>query len=858
MNFKKTLAFFIIHLSFSALAQLYTVKGKVTGTSIEPLPFVTVNVLDQVNTTVTNELGEFKLMLSEGHYTFVFSCLGYETYKQDVILKKANTTINVILKESNINLNEVEVSTKYIDPAKSVIQQVIKHKSKYVRVTYQTDLYIKVVETEYNSKKDTIDKTKTQRDSLRVVKNKKTSYKDSLKLTKKISHNDSIKWQKKNKIFVKDSLKKEPKEFAYEKLNMAEIVITKKFEYPDKLKEERIGYDVRGDATGLFYLSTTEGEFNFYQNAVYCPSISEMPFQSPLSTSGLLMYKFKTIKVFKEGNKKIYKIKVVPNLFSNSLVSGEIEIIDSLFCLRSFKFTFPKHQLSEYSSFEMTSEFVPYDDTLYRISKSIFDYIIGGAKKGSIGRTTVYYENFKYEKGFSKKTFGDEVSTTTPESYEKDSSFWKQIRKEPLSEKELKFIRIEDSIKTAHESKTYLDSIDKDENKITIQKIALFGQSRYNREKELRISFNPLWTCYQPVGVGGARLRYGVSLDKKFKNKKWLGASTILNYGILNRDLNGIVSVNRLYNPFKISIWGFDVGRNYDIVNASNTWAAVFRTANYYLNEHLSGYHTTELFNGFHWNIRVEYSTRKSISHIKNNGLTNLVLDNSTAQPIDFDFYDALYMSNSISYTPKQKYIREPYEKKILGSKYPTFTVTYRNGIPHVFKSAVNFDYLQYSISKDLDFRFFGISKIRIYSGKFYNTKSLKVIDYKYQPRVGFPFFADPLSSFQALEQSYVTLNRFYAGHYFHRFNGAFINKIPYAKFLKLTETVGGGFLRSRENDLMYVEVYAGMERSIRLFREIFRLGIYAVAGKTNHFLYNTGFRISIDQYDKLSNKWNY
>ena len=865
-------------------AQLYTVKGRVTGISIEPVPFAVVNVKDHVYNAVTNETGEFKLQVPNGRYTFIFTCLGYETYKQDVIVKNEDVSLNIILVENTFLLNEVAVDSKYKDPSRRVVQETIKNKGKYVQANYQCDLYVKDVEMDnkYVSRKDSLKMVKKQHnDSLRqATPQTDTLHKDSL-----TRYSDSVKVAKKHKLFALDSIhwfrktptrvdsvklaeqKKKAKSdsinavreqiIADNRLNMAEIVINKSFEYPDKLKEDRIAYETWGDISGLFYMSTSEGEFNFYQNAVYCPSVSQMPIQSPISTSGLVMYKYKLLDVFMDKGLKIYRIKVEPNLFGNSLVTGEMEIIDSLFCLRSFKFNFPKYQLSEYTSFTMEANYTPHDDSLYRINKMAFDYKMGG-KKGSHGRTVVYYENFKYEKSFGKKYFKNEVSTTLEEAYNKDSTFWKTVRKEPLSERELRFIRTEDSIRSVLESKPYLDSIDSIENHVSLFKIAFIGQSHYNREQDLRYYFNPLWTSYQPIGVGGTRISYGFGVQKKFKNKKTITGYLNPNYGIRNKDLNGTVSVGGLYNPYKNSYWNVNAGRHFDIVNASNTWTAVFRTSNYYLSEAVDASHKTELFNGFYWGIHGEYSVRKSISNFQNDTLTNLFFDNSTAKPIAFGDYNALYITNDISYTPQQKYIREPYEKIVLGSKYPTFTVTYRRGIPTVFNSSIDFDYLEYSITKDIDFRFFGISKIRFYTGKFYNIKSIRQIDYKYQPIVGFPFFGNPLSSFQALEKSYITLNRFYAGHYFHRFNGAFINKIPYMKYLKLTESAGGGFLYSKENNLVYFEAYAGIEKNFRIFKQMFRIGLYFVEGKTNNYPFRSGIRISIDVYDRFNNKWTY
>ncbi len=828
MKFKTHLIILVALISLQLNAQYYTVKGKVTGVSFESLTMVYVHVKDQINNTATNEDGEFKIRLTNGKYTLFFTCLGYETFKQDVIVENKDVSLNIILNEDKFLLNEVDISSKYSDPAKKIIQQVIKNKSKYIQTSYQCELYIKAVES--------TNETLIKKDSLKKISQRI----DSLKFTK-----DTTKAKKTNALI-------------YDHLNIAEVVIKKSFEYPDKLKEERIAYESIGKTASLFYLSTTEGEFNFYQNAVSCPSISVMPFQSPLSAAGLIMYKYKTLKVFEQDGKRIYRIRVEPTIFSNSLVSGEMEIIDSLFCLRSFNFYFPKHQLSEYNSFQMEAEYIPSGNTLYRLNKMIFNYKSGSEKNGSHGRTSVYINEYKYEKKFDKKYFNEEVSTTFKEAYDKDSSFWNKIRKEPLTEKELKFIRVSDSIKTAHQTKAYTDSVDKKENKITAMKIAFTGQTKYNRAKEFRMYFAPLIAAYQAIGPGGTRLNYYVYFSKKLENKKrYVGNSTI-GYGIVNHDVTGRIALGQLYNPFRSSFWQVTIGKSYNVVNASDVWTSVFRSANYYLKESINAFHSTEIFNGFYWAINTEYSARKSINSYRNDDLTNLILDNKTAKPIGFISYDAFNITNTASYTPKQKYIREPNEKIVLGSKFPTFSVSYRKGIPTIFNSKIQYDYLEYSITQDIDFRFLGISKIRLNTGKFLNDNLVKEIDYTYQPRVGAPFFANPLSSFQSLEKSYITLARYYSGHYFHRFNGALINKIPFVKYLKITESAGASFLKSQENNLLYFEAYAGLEKNVRIFNETFRFGIYIAEGKTNDLPFRTDFRISIDKYNKMENKWGY
>ncbi|MEJ7681886.1 MAG: DUF5686 family protein [Segetibacter sp.] len=81
-----------------------------------------------------------------------------------------------------------------------------------------------------------------------------------------------------------------------------------------------------------------------------------------------------------------------------------------------------------------------------------------------------------------------------------------------------------------------------------------------------------------------------------------------------------------------------------------------------------------------------DYKTGSTIDSLFGNGLEN---NNAIA----FESYNALYGKIKLEYTPHQRYIREPKEKIILGSKWPTFYTTWRKGISGIFNSKVDFDY---------------------------------------------------------------------------------------------------------------------------------------------------------------------
>lgn len=848
MDSSRIMRFYIPHFSISFLllilfsfffnlgyGQLYTVSGRVTGSSIEPIAFVNVNVKDQVNKTITNEKGEFQFRLADGKYTLIFTAIGYKTIQRDVVVNKQDVYVTILLEEDATVLQDVDISAKYEDPARRVVRDVIRNKFKYERLSYQCRLYIIAIDS-YDAKKiNSVSIQKQVQDSLQ----KENDY--------------SVDTDSARKSQPAKQLKK-----AELRMDMAEVIIRKSFEYPNKLKEERVAFKLHGRKENLFYLSSTEGEFNFYQNLVYCPSLSELPLQSPISTAGLLLYKYKTVKVFKENGLRIFRIHVEPSLMGNSLVSGEMEIVDSLFCVRNIDFTFPKYHLDEYTFFRYQADYSACNDSMYCISKMRFLYEAGSRKDRLIGETSVSIDSLKLQQVFTKRYFNNEVSTTLKEAYEKDSAFWNKTRSEPLNEKEIKFIHHDDSIRTAHSTKKFLDSIDKRENKITIIKVLFMGQGNYNRAHERRLSFAPLIWSYQPIGVGGARLSFNVGLSNKFPNKRAISLFPIMSYGIKNRDVNGSLNFYALYNLLKRAIVRVGVGKSFEVINNNDSWLNRLRTFNYYLNRNIYVAHRIELFNGLSWLIRTEYARRTSTYDLQNDTLTSWVFDNYKYSPIDFASYNAFYVENELSYTPQQKYIRDSYQKIILGSKYPTFSINHKYGIPKILNSSIDYQYLEFRIEQDIDMGTLGISKYRITSGEFFNKHSVKAVDYKYQPLLGFPFFGNPLRVFQGLEKSYSILDRFYTGHYFHRFNGAIINKIPFVKFLHLSETGGAGVLYSKENNLFYYEAYVGLEKHVRIFSDMFRIGAYFVSSKTNGFPYRAGIRFSIDKYDKAENKWSY
>lgn len=813
---------FILFTFFHSLsfAQYFTLSGKVTNNKLEPLPLVSIKLKGLPIGTITKEDGTYELRVEEGKYDVVISMVGFKAQVITLVLNK-NYIQNIILDaEEAKNLSEIIIRGKSRDRSEEIIRKVIQQKENIITAAgpYSCDVYIKAIQ---------------QDSSTRHTKSKKTLP-------------DSVRWKNRNA--------------ELEKMSMAEVILRYDHETNSRVKEERTGVAKRGNPESLYYLSLTEGDFNLYNNLVKT-TLSPVPFLSPISYNGMAAYKYKMTDIKQEGGRKIYTISIKPRQLSNVTIEGVLTVVDSAWVILNARFTLPVYHIPEYDHFEVSQQYSFVNNTAWMISRQQFTYFSKSNKKKLSGQTIASYQNFELNKVFPKKYFGVEVSATTQQAYDRDSLFWEKTRTEPLSPKEIQFIRYKDSIHRVITSKIYLDSIDRLTNKVTWKKVLVFGQPVYNREKERRWNFPPLISLYQPFQFGGTRISPTIIYIKTYPSRKNILVFATLSYGFRNKDVNGSIRVSRMYNPFNRGFYRVEVGRNFQYIYQGDAWINMIKRNNFYLNNSLGLGHGLEIANGLFLYTDLEMALRRSVSNYKTNpkvdSLFGDILDNNQAIP--FDPYNALYGKIRLAYTPFQHYIREPKEKIILGSAWPTFYTEWQKGIPRVFNSKVNFDYLEFGMEQELKLGITGVSKYNIKTGSFLNTKDLRLVDYHFQRRGDPVLFMNPQEAFQSLDSSFPVFKRFYQGHYLHEFNGAILNKIPLFKKLQLREIAGAGFLIAPERNLRYAEIFAGVER---VFKWPFdplgkiKIGVYIIGSAANQYRNPVQLKIGITSWDKKRNKW--
>lgn len=797
------------------IAQKPNIIGKITDASLSPLPFASIEVKGLNKGVVSREDGGYQLYLEEGKYDLIVSMIGYKTLVTTIFVGRSAVEKNVILEEDKSQkLDEVVIKGK--DMAAEIIRKVIQYKEPKLQEAgdYSCNIYIKAVQYDSSGRN--------------------------------------------NNPKVKDTINPE----AYLKsMEFAEIALRFDYEFPNRTKEEQIGITKSDHVGNLFFLNTMDGDFNFYHNLLKVPAVSEVPLLSPVSYSGLMAYKFKMMTVERVNGRKNYTISVKPRLLSNATVEGEITIEDSTWAILHTRFSFPRYHLPRYDFFSVEQNYEMVDNKAWLVTYQRFVYHTKSGKNFWPGQTIVQYKDFELNKTFPKKYFGDELGFTGLSAYNQDSAFWQSVRTEPLTETELRFIRYKDSVYTATHSVAYLDSMDNITNRFTLKKIFLTGMALSDHTKGRKWYLPPVTSVFRPLQFGGSRLALGFSYNKIYPTKKSVFIWNEMSYGIRNHDVNGSLRFTKLYDPFHRSYYRLTVERDFQFIFQGDAWINMVKRSNIYLNNGIGAGHNLEILNGLFLFTDMNVALRRSVSDYKINSKVDSLFgdvleDNS---PVDFQSYNATYGEVKIQYTPHQKYLREPREKVILGSSWPTFYVSWRKGIPELFGSKVNFDYMEWGMEQEIRAGLFGLMHYSIRTGSFLSRKDLRMVDYKFQRRGDPLLFLNPDEAFQALDSTFATFHRYYEGHLVHHFNGAVLNKVPFLKKIGLGEVAGAGMLIAPERNLRYVEGFMGVEKVLKWPfdpRNKVKLGIYVVGSTSNQFRNPVQFKIGFTTWDKVKNKW--
>lgn len=784
--YRKAIACSLVFILICIRADAATVSGKITNEKNEPLGFASVYAEGTTLGTTANIDGFYKLELKPGKHILVFRYVGYKTLEKNIDVSAENISVDVQLEKQKYELKEVTVSAGAEDPAYAIIRKAIKMRKHYLTEVneYTSDVYMKGMQ--------------------RVTKYPKKFLGQDIDLGPYMDTATGI-------------------------IYLSESVSRLAFRQPDKRREEMISSKVSGDSKGFSFNQASLLLFNFYENNI---AFTKRGLVSPIAATAMLYYRYRLEGTFAENGLLIHKIEVSPIRSYDPVFRGHIYIMDDTWRIHSADLMVTKEaQLEFIDSLRVKQVYFPVDSNTWFLQSSRFSFVFSVFGFKGNGYFLGVNSSVNIHPQLPENYFGNEVMKVNTDANKKDSAYWNVFRPVPLTAEEGTDYHRRDSSETIRKSKRYLDSLDRKENQLTLNKILLTGYSYKKSFEKKSFYISSLTQNIQFNTVEG----WNASVLSNYKinpeDNRDITIEGSMRYGFSNEHLNGFLSASKRYNPVKHARWtvkaGTDVQQfndNNPISSFLNTFYTLFAERNYmkvYEKYFASLAHSSELFNGFRLRIEAEYSDRLPLVNTSLYTLNNIngriytsnnPLNRYEDKPA-FARHQNMLLSAEVRIRFAQKYATRPYEKIYIDSKYPSVFFRYTKSFPDIFGSDNDYDFASFGMRGDKSFGLIGKSRFRIEAGKFLSAKRLEFMDFKHFNGNQILFTAIGSESFYLLKYyALSTTVPFIEAHFEHDFGGLILNKIPLLRKLKISEIGELNFITTK-GGVPYYELSAGIEK---------------------------------------------
>lgn len=769
---KNLLSLLFITLGYIASAQIV---GTINNTKKEALPFVNILIENTYKGTTSNDDGYYELNITEPKtYTIVYTYLGYKTVKKKVAINKFPYEINITLEEESVSLSEVVVSAEN-NPADAIMRQAIA------------------------KRKDNLDKI--------------NSFKADFYSRGLIKIKDAP-----EKIFGQEvgdlggGLDSTRSGIIY----LSETISKIQYLRPDKLKEKITASKVSGNSSGFSFNNAIDVDYNFYNNTIEFGN----EIISPIANNAFSYYRYKLEGVFYDdrGN-LINKVNVIPKRENDPIFSGSIYIVEDQWTIYALELDITGVQARipavDIISLKQSFSYSETNSIWALISQSLdFKYKFLGIKGD--GRFTAVYSNYEINAPLKTKDFGREIVAFEDQANKKDSIFWNKIRPVPLTLEERTDYTKKDSIQIVKESKPYLDSIDRVNNKFKLGSI--LGYTFQNSHKDYRFGYDIPIGGVQFNTVQGYTAKANIFYTKNYDDfKRFFRANATLQYGFSDDRLRATGSLSYKFNNISRAFLTLSGGVRTEQFNPAipiapfiNTISTLFFEDNYlklYDKSYVQLNYSEELFNGFRLYSGLSYERRKSLFNTTDQVYINEDNDTYTSNnPLDetadgvesFETHNILKANVSAQINFGQEYLSYPNSKFNVGNEdYPTLTLSYEKGFGAT-NSDYNFDQIKARLYQSFNIADKGRFRYNVRAGKFFNADDIAFMDYQHfngnQTHVSTE--GNYTNVFNNLDYYAGSTNDAYLeAHVEHDFNGFLLGKVPLLNKLNFNLVIGAHLL---------------------------------------------------------------
>jgi hypothetical protein len=738
--------------------------------------------------TISNVDGEYLLEIQKnGSYTLAFQYVGYKKntftfeYNGQVINK------NIILQSDENILNELVIAADREDPAYNIIRNAIKKREYFKKQvkSLEADLYVKGVVKVLDAPKEI--------------------------LGEKIGDmNGILDSMRQGIVYLSESQSK----FYYQA--------------PDKTKEVMISSVKSGD-NSLF----TANQFSWASFDLYNEYLQfGRSIVSPIADNALSHYNYKleNATVDKNGN-VINKIKIIPKTNTSPLLHGYIYIAENTWNIFSTDLKLYGTVLKNtfIDTIVVKQVYIPVSkpDT-WRLFSQVFSFnaSLFGFKMG--GNFSYFFSNFDIDKDVTAQFTTNETFKVEASALKTDTAFWKAERPIPLTLEEEKDYIKKDSLQRLWNSKTYMDSLDRVNNKFKILNL-LTGYTYDQSYKNTSLKFPSPLSSIRFNAVEGFKVSLNAIWSKSDSLfRKW-SIEPKLEYGFSDKILKPAIHAEYRFDNYSLGKISFKIGRQnqqFDprqpITERNNSWSSLWDKINnirLYQNEYATLGYSQEIFNGIYLDLSTSYTYRHPVAvntQYSFRKKDEIYAENIPRPDLDITFYQAnKYLKNNINILirPWQKYSSYPNVKVRDASDWPNITMNYESGIP-LSDNANLFHKLTLGIrDKYVNARLLGYFSYNIEAGKYLGDKPSYFGDFFHPMGNELLLPIDPdLSSFNLLPYYEFSTDKHYIqANFRHHFNGFIFDKIPLINKTPLKMVIGISALHQPDKG-EYFEPFIGIE----------------------------------------------
>jgi Family of unknown function (DUF5686)/CarboxypepD_reg-like domain len=787
ISLKTTLLFCSFFIIINCFA--IDIKGIITSSNNSPLPYASIVIKGTAIGTTANSKGEFSINVATGKHTLVCRHIGYKTAEKAIDVGTEMQVINFVLIDQSYTFQDVVVKSGGEDPAYQIIKKTIAKREEHLNEIkkFECDVYLKGQFQLRNYPKKFMGNA--------------VDFEDGDTSKKKI-------------IFLSETIAKYSKDGNNKKIEVSSTRVS-------------------GSSDG--YGFSNPQIVSFYDNIIKMPkSFNPRGFISPIANNALQFYTYKFMGTFYENGKEISKIKITPKRSYEPLFNGFINILEDDYRLHSLEVTLLKNQqLQLLDTLKIEQIYVPLNK--YWVIKQ---QIIEPAGKifafDFFGAMVQVYSNFNTNPTFAKGYFNNVILKFEDSANKKKYAFWDSARPIPLLATEQKDFIKKDSLEIAHNNPQYLDSIDKKNNKINLVNLFLTGQSFDDQKTKSSINIKPLLFCVGYNTVEGLVGDFQIGYNKSYTKRKHLTILGNLRYGFGNTHFNPSFSIAKsfgknYYNAISLKAGSevLQIDNRTQITMLDNTIATLSYSRNYmkiYEAKFAQLLYEKDFGKGIKLVTGFEFQNRlplENTSNYKWRNYENRAFTPNYISASNFAAHNAFTFVAQATYTPQTNYIEYPDRTVNIGSKYPTFTATYKQGIENVLGSNVNYSKWRLMINDDLNLKLAGVVKYNVSAGGFFNADKVYAPDYNHFLGNQVATATEYLNGFQNMPYySFSNTSKLYAkAHIEYHLNGLLTNKIPGFKKLNWFLVLGANALYLNEGERNYFETFVSIENILKVLR---------------------------------------